>query len=92
MFDRPFRVAPESVYGRPDWDLILKAFIDYGYVDVSDELAFETDETLAGSGFGIELALKNNVNFRAEWAWAMQDVGATTAGDSFFHFVLTLVY
>lgn len=92
LFDRPFRVAPESVYGRPDWDMIFKAFIDYAVMDVTDELAFETDESLLGTGLGIELALKNNVNFRAEWGFALQDAGQTDAGDSAFHFVLTLVY
>lgn len=92
LFDRPFRVAPESVYGRPDWDLILKGFIDYAYMDVTDELAFETDENLLGTGLGLELALKNNINFRAEWGFALEDAGRTDAGDSRFHFVLTLVY
>lgn len=92
LFDRPFRVAPEAPYGRPDWDLVFKAFVDYAFMDVTDELAFETDENLLGTGLGIELALKNNVNFRAEWGFAMQDAGQTDAGDSAFHFVLTLVY
>lgn len=92
LFDRPFRVAPESVYGRPDWDLILKAFVDYAHMDVTDELAFETDENLLGTGLGLELALKNNVNFRAEWGFALEDAGRTDAGDSRFHFVLTLLY
>lgn len=92
VFDRPFRVAPESVYGRPDWDLVLKAFVDYAYMDVTDELAFESDENMLGTGLGLELALKNNVNFRAEWGFALQDAGRTEAGDSQFHFVLTLVY
>lgn len=92
LFDRPFRVAPEAVYGRPDWDLIFKAFVDYAFMDVSDELAFETDENLLGTGLGIELALKNNVNIRADWGFALQDAGQTDRGDSQFHFVLTLVY
>jgi hemolysin activation/secretion protein len=92
LFDRPFRVAPEAPYGRPDWDLIFKAFVDYAFMDVSDELAFETDENLMSTGLGLELALKNNVNFRAEWGFALQDAGRTDAGDSQFHFVLTLVY
>lgn len=92
LFDRPFRVAPESVYGRPDWDLVLKGFVDYAFIDTSNELAFETDETLMSVGVGFELALKNNVNFRGEWGFAMQDAGATDAGDSRFHFALTLLY
>ncbi|MEO0474499.1 MAG: ShlB/FhaC/HecB family hemolysin secretion/activation protein [Planctomycetota bacterium] len=92
LFDRPFRVAPEAVYGRPDWDLVFKAFVDYAFMDVTDELAFETDENLLGTGLGVEVALKNNVNFRAEWGFALQGAGRTDAGDSQFHFVLTLVY
>lgn len=92
LFDRPFRVAPEAVYGRPDWDLILRAFVDYAYVDVTDELAFESDDTLMSTGIGIELALKNNINFRADWGMALQDAGGTESGDNRFHFVLTLLY
>lgn len=92
LFDRPFRVAPEAPYGRPDWDLVFKTFVDYAFMDVTDELAFETDENLMSTGLGLELALKNNINFRAEWGFALQDAGQTDAGDSQFHFVLTLVY
>ncbi|MFN3169028.1 MAG: hypothetical protein ACE37H_18430 [Phycisphaeraceae bacterium] len=92
IFDRPFRVAPESVYGRPDWDLVLKTFVDYAFIDTSNELAFETDDTLLSTGVGFELALKNNVNFRGEWGFALQDAGGTDAGDSRFHFSLTLLY
>lgn len=91
-FDRPFRVAPESVYGRPDWDLILKGFIDYAMIDTTDELAFESDDTLLSTGVGLELALKNNINFRADWGIALQDAGTAEAGDNRFHFVLTLLY
>ena len=92
LFDRPFRVAPEAPYGRPDWDLVFKAFVDYAFMDVTDEFAFETDENLMSTGLGLEVALKNNVNFRAEWGFALQDAGRTDAGDSQFHFVLTFVY
>lgn len=92
VFDRPFRVAPESVYGRPDWDFVIKTFVDYAFIDTTDELAFETDDTLLSTGVGFELALKNNVSFRGEWGFALQDAGATDAGDSRFHFSLTLLY
>ncbi|MGB0767937.1 MAG: ShlB/FhaC/HecB family hemolysin secretion/activation protein, partial [Phycisphaeraceae bacterium] len=92
LFDRPFRYVPESVYGRPDWDFVLKAFVDYAFIDVTDELAFETDENLASAGLGFELSVKNNVSVRAEWGFALEDAGRTDAGDSQFHFVLTLLY
>lgn len=92
LFDRPFRVAPESVYGRPDWDFVLKAFFDYGFVENNEKLAFESDETLMSTGVGFEVSLKNNVSFRGEWGFALQDGRTTEAGDSRFHFVLTLLY
>lgn len=92
LFDRPFRFAPEAVYGRPDWDLVLKAFVDYAYVDVSNELAFETDDSLLSTGLGVELALKNNINLRADWGVALEDAGSTRSGDNRLHLVLTLLY
>lgn len=92
LFDRPFRFTPDAVYGRADWDLVLKGFFDYAYVDNSRELAFETDETLMSTGLGIELAIKNNLNFRADWGYALEDAGSTQSGDSRLHFVFTLLY
>lgn len=92
LFDRPFRFAPDAVYGRPDWDLVLKGFFDVGYVDTTDELAFETDETLMSTGLGVDLSLKNNVSLRADWGVALQDAGSSETGDNRFHFVLTLLY
>ena len=41
LFDQPFRYAPQHVYGRPDWDLVLKAFVDLGWTFISDPLFFE---------------------------------------------------
>lgn len=92
LFDRPFRVAPESVYGRPDWDLVLKAFVDYAHLNVTDELAFESDDKLLSTGVGFEVSLKNNLNFRTDWGIALEDGGNAEAGDNAFHFVLTLLY
>ena len=92
LFDRPFRVAPDAIYGRPDWDLILKAFFDYAHVDVTNQLAFEADDALMSTGLGVEVSLKNNINLRADWGVALQDGGTTNAGDNRFHLVLTLLY
>ena len=44
LFGQPFRYAPQYVYGRPDWDLILKAFVDVGFVEINDPLFFEVDD------------------------------------------------
>jgi hemolysin activation/secretion protein len=82
-----------------DWDFILKAFMDVGYVEQVDEFsAFETDETLWSVGLGAELAISRNVNVRMDWGIALEDVEDAAgnldaeAGDNRFHFVFTLVF
>jgi len=92
----PFRFAPQQVYGRPDWDLILLTFIDVGYVDQADKLSFEVDDTLVGTGVGAELQFRRNVTLRTDWGVALTDVGDNGAfaesGDNRLHFVLTFLH
>lgn len=93
IFGRPFRIAPEAVYGRPDWDLIFRAFIDAGRVWTTDRRSpFERHETLVGTGVGLELLLRHNVSVRGDWGVALRDAGPDDAGDNRLHFVLTLIY
>jgi len=97
IFGRPFRVAPQQVYGAPDWDLVLKAFVDGGRVWQSERRAFERDESLLSFGTGVELTIRSNVTARLDFAVAAMDVGEggsreTSAGDSEVHFVITVSY
>ena len=92
LFGQPFRAAPETVYGYADWDLVTKIFFDAARVTNSDRASFEIDETLLGTGVGFELNIKNNIRFRGDWGIALEDAGAVDAGDSRFHFILTLLY
>jgi len=47
FFKGPFRWAPQQLYGRPDWDLVLSTFVDYGHTYYSGELAStETDQNI----------------------------------------------
>ena len=92
ILNSPFRFAPQSIYGRPDWDLVFKGFVDYARVSVNDSLPFEANESLLGVGVGIEVNFKDNISFRGDWGFALEDAGTVEAGDSEFHFVLSLLY
>lgn len=97
LFGEPFRWRPQQPYGRPDWDLIFKAFVDAGRAINSDRLAFEKDETLVGAGVGAELQIKRFLSLRVDWGVALEDVNEglddeVKAGDSRVHFVATLVF
>lgn len=94
VLGRDFRVRPQQQYGRPDWDLVLRAFVDAGHVVNSDREDYEKDESLVGAGFGAELLLYQNVSVRMDWGMALDDVENQNvkAGSNRFHFVFTLLF
>jgi len=92
LFDKPFRWSRQEVYGRPDWDLILKAFVDVGTTRVNDEVIGESDEDLLGAGVGAELQVRRNLNIRVDFGWALEDAGVVEEGDTRVHFQATLLY
>lgn len=89
-----FRFSPQQVYGRPDWDLILRGFVDVGHTMINDSLSFENDETLIGVGVGVELQLKQNVNLRADWGFALEDLPNQNVNDGSnrLHVVATIIF
>ena len=97
-WDKSFRFSPQQTYGRPDWDLLLRAFVDAAEVVNSQRAAFESDATLVGVGVGIEFQLKQNFNFRVDWGTALTGVKDEAngtdvhAGSNRFHFSTTLLY
>jgi hypothetical protein len=74
-----FRIAPQQVYGRPDWDLVFRAFVDAGKSIRNDRAlatGTEIDQTLVGAGVGVELVFRNNLRVRVDWAHGIyQSVG-----------------
>ena len=93
LFGRPFRYAPQQPYGRPDWDLILRGFVDAARVVNSDRQAFESDQDLLGAGVGVELLLYRNVSVRMDWAAAIEEIeGSVKSGSNRFHFVFTFLF
>jgi hemolysin activation/secretion protein len=90
LWARSFRWMPERAYGRPDWDLMLRAFVDAAQVNPSQRQAFEQNATLVGTGVGMELQVMQNVNVRVDWGVALTDVpGEVRAGEGRVHVSVT---
>lgn len=96
VFGQPFRFAPQYPYGRPDWDLVFRGFIDFGHTRnyQGDVTTPEPDETLIGTGVGMELTVKRNLSLRADWAVPLRDTDEkeVSSGDDRFHFSAIVLY
>jgi len=98
-----FRVTPQQVYGRPDWDFILRAFLDAGRAIRTDPSgneslsAAEVDQTLVGAGFGAELVVRSNLRVRADYAFALKKTNGNinnpaSVGDDALHLLFSVLY
>lgn len=89
-----FRFAPPQPYGQADWDLILRAFADVGFVSDTRALSFEMDDTLIGAGVGAELRFGRSVGARVDLAFPLRDLesAGVKSWDGRVHFSLTVVY
>jgi hemolysin activation/secretion protein len=89
-----FRVAPQRVYGFPDWDLILRTFIDAGRIIRHDRNSYEKNETLLSVGFGAEVHLWRNIVGRADLGIVLDDSNflGVDRGDTEAHFSFTTLY
>ena len=91
-----FRLAPQNVYGRPDWDLILRAFYDYAHTDNVRLKSYEVNEKLQSIGVGAELRLRTNISLRCDYGLALDDVfredRTVESGDTRLHGVITISF
>lgn len=91
-----FRFAPQEPFGRADWDLIFKGFVDVGSTDIAFAQPGEDSFTLVGAGVGVEFQFKRYLTARLDWGFALTDVdqaaNGVDAGDNEVHFLLTGVY
>jgi len=93
LFGQEFRWAPQQVYGRADWDLIFRGFVDVARTLNTDRLIFEQDDTLIGAGVGVELLVKRNLNLRVDWGFALKGLeDRVSSGSNRVHFVATILY
>ncbi|MGH0037702.1 MAG: hypothetical protein ACQGVK_21945 [Myxococcota bacterium] len=93
-----FRAVPQQAYGQADWDLVFRAFADFGHTwryDVPSNSP-EDDDTLIGAGVGLELQLGGHLRARADYARALKNAGPkgdrTKVGDDRFHFLFSILY
>jgi len=92
-----FRAAPQQVYGRPDWDFVIKAFIDAGKTirnQPSDPtiVTGEEDDTLLGVGIGGEFRFRHNLTVRVDWGHALRSAGDIERGNNEVYFLFNVVY
>jgi hemolysin activation/secretion protein len=88
-----FRVAPQQVYGRPDWDLILRGFVDGARLMNNDTVVGEFDsEDLWSIGAGVELQILSNFVGRIDYGYVLRDAGDDERGDDHTHLSFTIVY
>jgi len=97
MFGGDFRWAPQSAFGRTDWDLILRGFLDAAKVRINDALIGEFDShTLIGAGFGAELQIRRNFTLRTDLGFVLHEVEEADRtfepGDARLHFSATVMY
>ncbi|KPJ74885.1 MAG: hypothetical protein AMS19_14695 [Gemmatimonas sp. SG8_23] len=89
-----FRVHPEGVFGRPDWDLVFRLFSDGARAMASDRSSLDDEEheTLISVGGGIEVQILRNLNLRADAGRVMTSAGSADSGDVRGHLMATLLY
>jgi len=99
-----FRITPQQAYGRPDWDLVIRAFVDAGYAirnkrrwDATLGVRLEAPNTLLGAGLGAELRLRHNLSLRMDWGRALKSTRSVVndpvkAGNNEFHFLFSVLY
>lgn len=94
MFGEPFRAAPQYVYGFPDWDLVLKGFVDAGWTQISDPLFFEQNESLVGAGVGVDFFYRRQLSLRVDWGFVLSDLESRNvdAGSNRLQFVATIYF
>ena len=92
-----FRLTPQHVYGRADWDLVLHGFVDAAYVvnNQTGGVIREPNQTLLGVGVGAELLFRNNLRFRFDWGRALNETtgpDGVPAGNNEFYFLFGILY
>ncbi len=62
-----FAFRPPSILGRPDLDVVLRAFYDFGYVENNNLLeSTEANRTLMSVGAGVEVQVLRYLNLRLD--------------------------
>ena len=88
LFRQPFRWRPTPSKLGPDWDLIFRAFFDYGYRSVTPAKSataqssgqsgttalIDRNLSMAGAGGGLELLVRQNLSIRCDVGMALYEL------------------
>lgn len=90
----PVQLRPTHVFARPDWDLVLRLFLDGARTYVSDRHSGEHHEALASYGVGVELQLLRYLRAGVDVAWPRASLSdGTQAGDHpRVHFLVSVMF
>jgi hemolysin activation/secretion protein len=86
------QIRPQHVYDLPDWDFIVKAFVDAAQVTDEDAKAYEDDQTLLAIGLGAELRFLKNLSARVDVGWPQQKLEGEDTDGPEIHGALTVLY
>ena len=93
LFRRDFKWRPAKPGQTPDWDLVVRAFYDYAYRQVTPpkkgnvlsstgELSLiDRTVSIAGAGAGVELIVKQNFSLRGDVGRALTELRDDTRPD-----------
>ena len=97
---RRFNYRAPNLYGLPDWDLMLRGFVDYADFTINDRQINETEDELLSAGVGIEFQYRSNFNIRLDYGFVLKDledfagnpINGAESGDSRLHVIATFSY
>ena len=95
-----FNYRAPSLYGFPDWDLMMRGFIDwanFSFNEATTDQIDEIDQDLTSIGIGLEFQYKANLNIRVDYGivrktlrdFDNEPIDDADRGDSRFHFLAT---
>lgn len=92
-----FKWRPSFPFDNPDWDLMIKVFMDFGRViNNGREETFPNEENfnMWGGGLGLELMIKGSLQFRMDWGNALlpYEKGDIGKGYQRLHFSFTSIF
>jgi hemolysin activation/secretion protein len=89
-----FYARPPQAYGQPDWDFIVRPFVDGATVFNNHHDSGAGEESrldLVGAGIGVELQLFNNLIIRTDWGRAQVGAADTSKGHDSVYFSFTFM-
>lgn len=97
-----FNYRAPSLYGFPDWDLLVRGFIDWAKLSINSPLNTEIEQDLLSYGLGFEFQYQSRFNVRLDYGIidnALESSSATNpieedgdVGDSRFHLLATYTF